>query len=691
MRFAVTLLTILFTLLAISAQRNAEEESICAPFLTSSSTSPLVRHLIRNITVDENAEFSCNLVLQDVQLPLQIRATVHEGLYHLAMRHIEQGYVMSSAKLEKTTLIPREVSAYYHAKQLARIFTSSCQFQYNAGVWSMHALVGKSDEAVGFFENCFPSPVAEDAVNEEGEIAMEDKEERNKASRDTKFLSIPQNKYDLLHHLVRGHLQLYNYEKALYWARKLLDDFPFDLEMDFISNLVVSHVNEQRDGWESSSRLGTKLHRLVEDKIESEHFNRSSFYHRFKLPSSDIKAAVEQSESVVDNEGNMQNPSLFLSASWQPVVYKEVISNDLFLSHLQSRQPFVIRLNDSSLFDSYFGWDTQKWFYNGKRYLKEKLRDSKVLMESIPFEKTSSSSSSLNMYGQGIANQREYQSFSDILNNNFNLNGKLYYLNIQPTGSGENGYAPPLHLLQTDLPLPSPSSTQDNPLNFIEKNLTSINLWMGKVPKNLSFTQSRLHVDPTDNLYLLYEGKKRFHLWNPLAGKHLSPISPVYGVNEDGLPYHWNINSFTSYLQIHLKLNNLTLFQLFEQHDHSPVNIQSNENFEILENLINHDVDYDIDNIHFSSLQSKVKDELLLMQDDHVTEKTLPHPEVIVDLEPGDILYLPSGYYHEVFSHSGFHSAINIWWKPPQWKNAIATEKEISGRLYEKVLRSLLG
>jgi hypothetical protein len=679
------------TLVSILAQRNAEEEAICAPFLTSPSTSPLVRHLVRNITVDENAEFSCSLVLQDAQLPLQIRATVHEGLYHLAMRHIEQGYIMSSAKFEKTTLIPREVSAYYHAKQLARIFSSSCQFQYNAGMWSMHALIGKSDEAVAFFENCFPaSSFSEDSATEEGEeIEKVDKEDKNKAFHDTKFFSISQNKYDLLHHLVKAHLNLYNYEKALYWTRKLQDEFPFDLEIEFISKLVASHVNELSQGSQFSSRLGHTLELLVKDEIEREHYNSSSFYNRFKLPFSNRKGVAEQMESVVDTEGNIQNDlSSLPSSSWHPIVYTDVISDDLFLSHLQSRQPFIIRLNDSSLFDSYLGWDTQKWFSNGKRYLKEKLAESKVLLESIPYKK--GISSSLNMYGQGVTNQREYQSFTDILNDNFYRSDKLYYLNIQPSESGENVYAPPLHILQSDLPFPS-SSTQDHPLSIIEKNLTSINLWMGKVPKDLSFTQSRLHVDPTDNLYLLYEGKKRFHLWSPLAGKHLSPISPVYGVNEDGLPYHWNINSFTSFLKIHLKSHNLTLFQLFEQRNHSPVNIQSNENFEILDNVLNHDVDYDVDNIHFSSLQSKVNDELFLLQnDDNSNEKTLLPPEVIIDLEPGDILYLPSGFYHEVFSHSGFHSAINVWWKPPHWKNAIAVEKEISGLLYQKVLQSML-
>lgn len=73
------------------AQRNEKEEKICQPFLTSKYTSPLLPHLKRNLRVDEEGEFACDLVLQDRFLPNQIRFTIHEGLYMLALRHIEIG------------------------------------------------------------------------------------------------------------------------------------------------------------------------------------------------------------------------------------------------------------------------------------------------------------------------------------------------------------------------------------------------------------------------------------------------------------------------------------------------------------------------------------------------------------------------------------------------------------------------
>jgi len=95
----LSILLVLSTLLSIiTAQRNVAEEAICQKFLTSKTSSPLLPAmsgvgavLKRNLKYDEECEFSCELVLQDRHLPIQIRATIHEGLGHLALRHIELG------------------------------------------------------------------------------------------------------------------------------------------------------------------------------------------------------------------------------------------------------------------------------------------------------------------------------------------------------------------------------------------------------------------------------------------------------------------------------------------------------------------------------------------------------------------------------------------------------------------------
>lgn len=64
MKILFNYLILSFLFLQINSQRNAEAESICQPFLTSSLTSPLSSNK-RNIRIDEEGEFYCELVLQD--------------------------------------------------------------------------------------------------------------------------------------------------------------------------------------------------------------------------------------------------------------------------------------------------------------------------------------------------------------------------------------------------------------------------------------------------------------------------------------------------------------------------------------------------------------------------------------------------------------------------------------------------
>lgn len=64
-------LLFLFFSRSIIAQRDAEAEAICQPFLTSPQTSPLASNK-RNIVLDEEGEFYCELVLQDRFITLYI-------------------------------------------------------------------------------------------------------------------------------------------------------------------------------------------------------------------------------------------------------------------------------------------------------------------------------------------------------------------------------------------------------------------------------------------------------------------------------------------------------------------------------------------------------------------------------------------------------------------------------------------
>jgi hypothetical protein len=73
---------------------------------------------------DEEGEFHCELVLQDRDLPAQIRVTVHEGLMQLAMRHVEMG-------------IDRHATVLRHIRVLREIIPKHKGFAINHGIWAL--------------------------------------------------------------------------------------------------------------------------------------------------------------------------------------------------------------------------------------------------------------------------------------------------------------------------------------------------------------------------------------------------------------------------------------------------------------------------------------------------------------------------------------------------------------------------
>ena len=133
----------------VPSTRNAAEEAICRPFLTSHKTSPLLNHVARDFRVDEDGEFSCELVLQDVNLPAQIRVTIHEGLSLLMMRHVALGK-------------PRHKTAVRHLRLLAQIIPGKFSFSLNAGVWGLARPISQPDLAVQNFYNCIYGKAAKD-------------------------------------------------------------------------------------------------------------------------------------------------------------------------------------------------------------------------------------------------------------------------------------------------------------------------------------------------------------------------------------------------------------------------------------------------------------------------------------------------------------------------------------------------
>ncbi|CAJ1367443.1 unnamed protein product [Effrenium voratum] len=146
---------------------------------------------------------------------------------------------------------------------------------------------------------------------------------------------------------------------------------------------------------------------------------------------------------------------------------------------------------------------------------------------------------------------------------------------------------------------------------FLSKRLEAVNVWIGEAAPGGSPQKSQLHVDEFfDNLYLMVRGRKRFHLFSPDNSARMYPVVPVLYVAPDGQHKFMDDSSGTG------------------RHHFSQVNTSSP----------------DLD--HFPDWG--------------------PVPTEL-ELEPGELLYLPAGWWHEVTSlakgdrHG--HVAVNWWWR----------------------------
>jgi hypothetical protein len=111
-------------------------------------------------------------------------------------------------------------------------------------------------------------------------------------------------------------------------------------------------------------------------------------------------------------------------------------------------------------------------------------------------------------YGQGDASKLDMK-FGDVLKK-LSKGDTSLYMTTQPVAPAPDGHpeimAPPTSYVATDFPI------QPEILgNLVPQQ---VNIWMGCAPKGSS---TGLHVDFHDNLYILLYGKKRFRLFPPSA------------------------------------------------------------------------------------------------------------------------------------------------------------------------------
>lgn len=593
----------------ILCQRNAREEAICAPFLTSKATSPLIPNLARNLTVDDDGEFSCELVLQDVQLPAQIRFTIHEGLHHLAVRHVQMG-------------LHKARSAAKHAKVLAEMQPRSADFHLMAGKWTLHPDVGDSDRAAFHFREVLRGNASEQLADQQRYTAW------------------------------RGLVQALSYsnqpQQAVQEALGLLEAFPYDLEMVFLlkdhRRLLPSHL----------------LHRAL--------------------------TAIQPADrlyQLVDEASTSSYEGFVPSTPWEVPRHAGMLSAQQLTQRIQRREPFVISLGSVQAMAAELQWGVSRWVEE-EGYLAQRVAaaaghdldgQSLVLVESpqrgaLPCSE-SANQSNCYAYGHGLFVKRSSRKFPALLSTPEEVEEDAY-VNVQLPGTGKNGYNPPLHLIQEDLPL------LHDMFDAMRANVTDINLWMGirrsrsstsaeeevaadgsPSPVMPDATTSRLHRDALDNLYFVVQGRKRFMVWDPSAARAMRTLAPSFAISRDGLQYQLEVH------QLHAALQGVSGLQ--------------GETGDVLKELLASPmIRYETDSLHFSQLLSSLQ-----------TQTDLPQPTAVIELGPGDILYLPTGWFHHVTSFAERrHMAVNVWWRALNWMDAEKNEKEQVAALVERLLSS---
>ncbi len=318
------------------------------------------------------------------------------------------------------------------------------------------------------------------------------------------------------------------------------------------------------------------------------------------------------------------------SESWTPTRFYDIPTIKMFEKYFKNREPFIISLNSGKNLDNIFKWNTQKWL--DLKYLSNIIGNEKLLVE-IKHRNSSN-------FGYNPTVRKRLMSFKSyvkLLENS--TSSYSYYVNTQRSYSGQGVYRTPLHLLKNDFSIPSF-------LKSVEKDMVDINLWLGRFIDNgynENGSISRLHMDATDNVYVLIQGKKKFSIISPIDGLNMKTISPTHHVLSNGHGLQYKTPNNSSFLSSSLR-------------SHHEVSDQSN--------------------YHFSTINV-------------IDNSSKAYRCVSFDLNMGDILYLPTGWYHQVTSY-GNTTAINYWFKPPMWEETLKSEMQALQKIYESTSLSQL-
>jgi len=233
---------------------------------------------------------------------------------------------------------------------------------------------------------------------------------------------------------------------------------------------------------------------------------------------------------------------------------------------------------------------------------------------------------------------------------------------------------------QINLWIGSTKNNKDKDLLFWSKLLEKINSEtqldsLGKhvVGKKLS---SGLHHDHADNIYIPVSGEKQFTIYPPDCAYDLYTVGDIKNIYHNGvINYEQNANApkWCDINEDGTTSCNATPYSATHDEETKVVDPPSfsriNPIFVHLEEL--------------KELSSELYDKAVALgrtmypqffnKDLHETNKKL-----VINLQKNEVLYLPSGWFHEVSSKGDLHIAMNYWFTPPNTSS--------KGELYDKEL-----
>ena len=492
----VLVILILYGGSTVIAQRNAEAEHVCKAFLTSRQTSPLFEKLDRNLTVDEDAEFECELVLQDRYLPAQIRLTVwrifyrcsffcglacitylicikvHEGLFFLQLRHIQIG-------IDKYREILR------HVRILREILPTSRKFAFYVARWASSPVISEFDEALDSLDCAFSGPCTEysDDISSGEE-----------------------------YHFRRLYADLLYYSGRSDDALSQLIIAKNSSEKDFGASFAINDIARLTKKDPSISRaLISDSAKLYED-ISASGTNR---YAGFRIPHENWHPNILS--VCLENEGD------------------NVLSLEMLKQYMQKRESFVTRATCGLA--NGLGWNTQFWTLS---YLSQRLHNISVEVENTVSQESSRDGIE-DTLGYSMGSFQKIMPFSEVFSQNMSFcsikeEGEYgvcsqfprKYRAINHFSSGRE-YSGILKELREDIPYP-------NILSDANINLTKVNMRVEPAEMN---TRIRLHGDRTDSLYVLVSGKKRICLFSPDSAFRMKTLYPIISVSPSGYFYQY--------------------------------------------------------------------------------------------------------------------------------------------------------